>query len=287
MQEKARKSLTDQLVHNTVRVECRDETGSRSVGTAFFFGFLREEQRPVQALVTNKHVVEGTISGAFDLTLRRPDGSPDIGNHRRLQLSDFADQWIFHPDPEVDLCILPITPLFNAAREQGFDFAYSVFEKDLIPSAETLNALAAVEDVLMIGYPTGIWDSANNIPVVRKGITATPPRINYQGRREFMIDIACFPGSSGSPVILLNEGSFLDHIRSGMVIGNRLILLGILYAGPMFTANGEIVRVEIPTRVEQAARTGIPMNLGMVIRSESLLDFEQPLRRLLDQSSNT
>jgi len=98
--------------------------------------------------------------------------------------------------------------------------------------------------------------------------------------------MACFPGSSGSPVILLNEGSFLDHIRGGMVLGgSRLLLLGILYAGPQFTAEGDIVTIDIPTRAERAARIPVPMNLGMVIRSDRLLDFEEPLRRKLDQST--
>ena len=54
----------------------------------------------------------------------------------------------------------------------------------------------------MIGYPDGIWDSVNNLPVIRKGITATHPHISWNGKTEFLTDIASFPGSSGSPYFL-------------------------------------------------------------------------------------
>ena len=53
-----------------------------------------------------------------------------------------------------------------------------------------MSELSAIEEIIMIGYPVGIWDSANNMPIVRKGITATRPDIDYEGRKEFMIDAA-------------------------------------------------------------------------------------------------
>jgi hypothetical protein len=31
----------------------------------------------------------------------------------------------------------------------------------------------------MIGYPNGIWDAKNNLPVIRKGITATHANIPW------------------------------------------------------------------------------------------------------------
>jgi len=72
----------------------------------------------------------------------------------------------------------------------------------------------------MVGYPVGIWDSANNMPVIRRGITATHPGKDYEGKSEFMIDAACFPGSSGSPVFLFNLGSYPQK-AGGIVIGTR------------------------------------------------------------------
>jgi hypothetical protein len=37
----------------------------------------------------------------------------------------------------------------------------------LAPNEETLKGLDAVEEVLFIGYPYGIWDARNLLPIVR------------------------------------------------------------------------------------------------------------------------
>lgn len=56
-----------------------------------------------------------------------------------------------------------------------------------------LGELSAIEDIIMIGYPDGIWDSINNQPIIRRGITATQPKNNFNGKQEFLIDAACSP----------------------------------------------------------------------------------------------
>lgn len=87
-----------------------------------------------------------------------------------------------------------------------------------------------------------------------------------------MIDIAAFPGSSGSPVLIFNEGGYRDK-KGNMYWGNsRIILLGVLYAGPQATATGEIImtpNIQRPIAVSQ-----IPNNLGLVIKSERILELE-------------
>jgi len=47
----------------------------------------------------------------------------------------------------------------------------------------------------------------NNLPIVRKGITATTPYfLNYNGKREFLVDIAAFARfHSGSPIFVTRE----------------------------------------------------------------------------------
>jgi V8-like Glu-specific endopeptidase len=130
-----------------------------------------------------------------------------------------------------------------------------------------------MDDITMIGYPNGIWDETHNFPVFRKGITATNPRYDWNGNKEFLIDCACFPGSSGSPVLLLNMGGYFT--RMGMQLGSvRLKLLGILYAGLQPTAEDDIEVVEVPVVQKPVAVSQIPNNLGVVIKSEFLKDFD-------------
>src|SRR5690606_7831749 len=135
----------------------------------------------------------------------------------------------------------------------------------------------ALEDVLMIGYPNGIWDSVNNMPIFRKGTTATNPLIDYNGKKEIMIDIAAFPGSRGSPVLIFNEGGYRDKNGNMYVGASRVILLGILYAGPQATATGEIIMT--PNLQRPILLSQIPNNLGLIIKSERIIEMEELFKK--------
>jgi hypothetical protein len=77
-----------------------------------------------------------------------------------------------------------------------------------IPNDDEWKNYIPSEDILMIGYPNGLWDNVNCIPYFKKGMTATHPFINYKGNEEFVMDISVYPGSSGSPVFLLTENFY-------------------------------------------------------------------------------
>jgi hypothetical protein len=240
--------MTEHLLHCTVRIETLDADGHQSSGTGFFFRFPAAGNRIVPVIVTNKHVVRGQVRGFFHLTLAK-DGTPDYGRHQRVGVDNFAAKWVEHPDPNVDLAVCPIGPLFNQLARAGKRPFYVGIDKDVIPTADVLADLDAVEEIMMVGYPNGLWDCKNNLPIVRQGITGTPAFIDYNDRPEFLIDAACFPGSSGSPVFIVNQG--IVRRKSGTNIGSsRILFLGVLYAGPQVTATGRIVIQAAPTNVQ-------------------------------------
>jgi len=166
-----------------------------------------------------------------------------------------------------------MAPLLNLASQKGKQLFYRSFNASIIPSQDELDNLTAIEEIVMVGYPNAIWDDANNRPIVRRGITATDPALNYGGKREFMIDAACFPGSSGSPVLLFNQGTYVTP-DGNLAVGTRFKLLGVLYAGPVYTAEGKVSVETIPTQHRVSTTTAIPTNLGLVIRSELLKDLD-------------
>ncbi|ETA66613.1 hypothetical protein MettiDRAFT_0010 [Methanolobus tindarius DSM 2278] len=263
--------LTDLLVHSTVKIETICSDDSTYSGTGFFFQFSIDGQF-VPVIITNKHVIEDSIKGYIHLTKKDRSGKPIISQHERIEIDNFERFWIPHPDQNIDLCMLFI-------RELRLPDEYFIppVPDNLIPSSSEFDSLIAIEEITMIGYPIGLWDSVNNMPIVRRGITATHPRLNYEGKSEFLIDAACFPGSSGSPVFLLNIGSYSGE--SGIIIGTRIKLLGILYSGPQHGIIGEIC--ELPMKKTKVSYSSIPTNLGAVIKSTKLLDFKPFINRLL------
>jgi len=246
-----------------------------STGTGFFFSFCRHGDVSIPAIVTNKHVVKDAITSSFSLDIA--DDSGTLTDKRlSVRLDNSEHRWIKHPDDDVDLCVLPIAPLFSRC-ESGTRIFFKTFDASSIPTSQETESFSCIDEITMIGYPNGLWDFANNLPIVRRGITATPYKFDYVGKKEFLIDSACFPGSSGSPVLLYNEGAY--STVGTINLGGRLRLLGVMYAGPQMDMNGEIVLDNNPKVVTRGM-----INLGLVIKSERLLEFE-PLLAAQDHSN--
>jgi hypothetical protein len=263
-------TLSEQLTYSTVRIECNYRNGKKGTGTGYFFRFKdnKEAGTHIPVLITNKHVIINAGFVRLIFSKSNDKGEPLDSVQEAVCINDFDQHCQMHPDDDVDLCALALYPyIANTAN-----LFYIALDMSLIPSSEELADLTALEDIIMIGYPNGLWDSKNNKPILRKGITATHIAKDYCGKKEFMIDAACFPGSSGSPVFLLNEGAY-QH-RTGMRLGNRIKLLGTLYAGPQYLATGEIKVVEVPTINVPMAISMIPINLGLVIKSERIIELE-------------
>jgi hypothetical protein len=266
-------------MHATVRLECTGVSlnpsvpAPTSIGTGFFFNLFEKDKRAVLVIVTNKHVVRGMVSGFVELTTKRPDGNPDLQNHFRAELPNFSVGWIDHPDPAIDLTVFPCGPMLESLGTSGHNIYWISLDPQLIPTDKELEDLTPVEEVLIVGYPIGRWDQKNNSPIFRRGITATAPYLDFSGKQEFLIDAAIFPGSSGSPVLLFNQGAW--ELRSGgTTIGTRIRLLGINYAVMIYRSTGEMVVEQTPTEMRVVPQVPIPGNLGICVKASKILDFE-------------
>ncbi|WP_421551815.1 trypsin-like peptidase domain-containing protein [Pseudomonas yamanorum] len=266
--------IIEQLTHSTVRIETTLTNGQISSGTGFLMNFLQSNEHAFPVIITNKHVISNSAEGRFHFTLAKADGSPDIGNHKQFTYDNFESRWIKHSDPTVDLAAFLLAPLLNSSADAGSRLFYIPLQTNLIPSNTDRSEFSTMEDVIMIGYPSGIWDTVNNLPIIRKGITGTHCGTNWNGKTEFLTDIASFPGSSGSPVLIANRGSYINKLGTTVMGSNRIRLLGVHYAGFMHTASGEIKIVTAPTSNTPIALTNIPNNLGLAINSTRILELE-------------
>jgi hypothetical protein len=276
-------TLSEQLLFSTVRIEVRTKDGLSGTGTGFFFQFQVAEGQILPLIVTNKHVIEGSESGSFFLhESNTKDGKPaPSGRFFGVRFDNFEKKWIRHPKEDVDLCAMPFAPIGAQANAQGKNVFMISLGQDVIWTDESLSNLSAVEEVVMIGYPIGLWDEQNNLPIIRRGITATHPAIDFQGKSEGVVDIAAFPGSSGSPVLLLNESGIYHDKKRGNIVGHRSVFLGVLYAGPIWTSEGEVVIREIPTKKQVLAQIPIMVNLGYIVKAKEVLRLAQHVNDFL------
>ncbi len=264
----AQNDVTDLLMYTTARIEVQTASGSTCYGTGFSYTFERGPGRYFPCLVTNKHVVkDGTRAR---LTLHEADpANPETkvrNSFTQLQVVPCATLFVDHPDPTIDLCAMPITPLLDYTKNQGQPIYFRGFATSMLPSQADLDKLVAVEDLLMIGYPNALWDSVNNLPLFRRGISASHPAIDYEGKSQMMVDMACFPGSSGSPVVLYRPAAATGRDPKTPL----LYLLGVLFAGPVYTARGDIKVEDIPTGSVPIAVSRLMLHLGIVVKAREL-----------------
>jgi Trypsin-like peptidase domain len=268
-------SNSELLQHSTVRLECELDDNKISVGTGFYFAFQKTESSWDRlVIVTNKHVVKDSKNLTIYLTPFNNEKQPDYCANFSTTLNISETDWLFHPDDSIDLCILPFDKFHDDLVLTKGDFFIFAYSKEYLADKEKLESLSAIETITMIGYPNGIWDKSNNIPVTRQGITASHPKLNYNGKAEILIDCSCFPGSSGSPVLVFNPGGHTTK-EGHFDMRGRLVLLGVLYAGPQFQADGKIIVQPISTLPDIYSLTNIPLNLGYIIKSEKILDFDK------------
>ncbi|MCK9430452.1 MAG: serine protease [Candidatus Omnitrophica bacterium] len=234
----------EQVFFSTVRITRPNKTGTgASIGTGFLFrvSLNDKKNRGVVLLVSNRHVfADPSSSLILNFNRKKSDSlKPELGQVIPMKGDEFKDIYQGHPDPSVDLACINVSSI---------DFPENnVFFKSLFP--EMLSDFSEVDllpgvDVWFVGYPENRFDTVNNLPLLRRGYIASIPKIDFNSKKQFVIDAQVFPGSSGSPVFAALGGNFkligvvaetmirneqLQAIPTGTVLGVEQILgLGIV-----------------------------------------------------------
>lgn len=263
-------TIAEQLFFTTVRIDTITTNGIEGSGTGFFFSYKRAEQTFL-FIVTNKHVVMDMREGRLCF-LQGKNSLPTLGSGFRLGINDWIEAWFGHPSSDIDIAICPLAPLeTNIKNEYGVDLFYRCISNDMIPTSQQIAELDALEPVTFIGYPNGIWDSKNLLPVARKGVTASPIEVDFEGTPRFLIDASVFGGSSGSPVFILNHGSWADK-KDGMVIGSRFHFVGVISSVFVRKKWNEIVAIPIPTLNKHIFQNEEMIDLGIVLKARIVIE---------------
>ncbi len=250
--------------------ESNHTPGMVSSGTGFFYR-VDTKSGPIMMIATNKHVIDGLDVLRFHMPLTNSAGKRSFEPAEIVSVNAAFYPIFRHPDPSVDIAMVAAMPILESIAAKNKKPFFLSLSKDNFPPQWLTSKLSAFTNVIMIGFPNGLMDVANNLPISRRGILSTHYYANYNGAENFVVDIAAFGGSSGSPVFAYFEG--MAPTNDGWAIGQTsAYFIGILHSGPTLSAQGEVVPAPIPTS-RQVSKTSLMMHLGYCAKVSLLNDF--------------
>ena len=112
-----------------------------------------------------------------------------------------------------------------AGRTQ--ELGFSEVDSSKFPGKSILQAQPG-DDVLVIGYPRGLFDTFNKLPILKTGVLNTPIAMRFDGLDAFLLDFKYYPGSSGS--LIISKPSRLAYDKDGRLESNTVpqyLFLGV------------------------------------------------------------
>ncbi|MGZ8916138.1 MAG: S1 family peptidase [Methylobacter sp.] len=274
-------SIEHALARNTVHIAAGASQGQlTSTGTGFFYQITHPTSNLAKVVIlTNKHVVRNAAVVQFVLS-SAPSVADLDAQHQPKGRTDhpifcpLAGNLIAHPDPEIDLCAIDITIPYGQILQSGRQLRSMCIDSSWLPSQQDRDGLRDIEHVLVIGYPIGLWDEHNNMPIARRGSTATHPMAHYSGKRNFLVDVAAFQGSSGSPVFSYEAPMFRQPDGS-FTPGTKVNFIGVVWGVIERTVAGKLQAVEIPSALEQIPVLQASLNLAIALHSDAVRDLDE------------
>lgn len=211
-----------QLLYTTVPIYAHNSDKSLSTGTGFLFSVRESETESIPLLITNYHVLKDAMLGFVELHI----GEKGFPTDKTIRVQ--FDKSIIDGNKlgKLDLIAVPLAGTFNDFQNRNVEIFFRTVDQNMVPTKEQEDKLSAIENITFIGYPSGLYDEKNKISIIRQGITATPIWNDFKGEEVFLIDAGVFPGSSGSPVFIYNQGTY--PVKDGIALGSRLIFVGVL-----------------------------------------------------------
>ncbi len=135
--------------------------------------------------------------------------------------------WYKHRNDGVDVAAVHMKDALADLDRDGTPAFRASFSRANLVGVTEWGELDAIERVHFVGYPNGLYDDHNNLPIIRRGQSATHLQADYKDLPSFLIDASVFQGSSGSPVFVFERGAIA---RGGNPVwfGTDFGLIGVL-----------------------------------------------------------
>ena len=254
-------TIADEMIFSTVKITTKTMKGEK-IGTGFIYKY-EEDGKFWNFIITNRHVVDNAIEGKITFHKGEMNNGKNVLVEGEAIDLNFNSNSFFYNDSSIDVAIMNVSPIYDENKDKMYMIVVS---RVIIPNNDEIKMkISKIDELIFIGYPIGLWDSKNYIPIVRKGITSTPYHYDFEGEPIFLIDAAVFPGSSGSPVFVYRQGVDLDETTNNR-IGEKIYFLGILSSRLEVTEEGKVSLKDIPSTIEAYVNIKQPVNIGVVYK---------------------
>lgn len=187
----------DDRIAAVSQVRCFKEGQQKAVASSFFY---MDSDRLF--LITNRHVVIKEDKNYYpdEIRLRLHLTPNDIRQNDDFSLALYDTSgspiWLEHPSAGANIDVVAL-PLDGEHLRSRF-FIRPFGTRDLVPDNVEIGI---GEDILVIGYPLGFYDSIHNLPIIRNAILASVYPVPFSGYPMVLIDSRLHSGTSGSPVV--------------------------------------------------------------------------------------
>lgn len=138
-------SHSEKLLYTTVIISSNYENSQSGVGTGSLFSRKYGRDKNLPLVITNKHVVNGSVTSEFILHVANGIGASRApsGKYAAVEIGPYSD-WFGHPNDNIDLSGNPINPTLHQAAQSGDPIFSTNIGDDIIPFIDDIQDLNAV-----------------------------------------------------------------------------------------------------------------------------------------------
>ncbi len=270
---KTYKCFIEELMFLTVKIT----NSNGGEGTGFFYEINFDNNDKCRILVTNQHVINYNKNEEVVINFHMHQGKNNALANIKFRI---LAQWFFVDSKDICFCFVKainneIKNILNKSME------IVTISKDFIITDSEIEDLAPLDELVMVGYPAGLYNERYNLPIFRKGYIASNPAVDFNIQDIGIVDMPCFPGSSGSPIFTYSN-SFHISKNGQLKLFDSYKLLGILFASPLCDGDGIIHINNIPTKLIELTEINVIMHLGYYINGKVLLEIEDIVKHIIE-----
>lgn len=214
----------------TTPIEVEFSDGTLVQGSGFFYFEFGPDEKKEQGphwralahiyVVTAKHVIHPARLKkivTFNYALRQSNNDRVEWYRLQLNSAELGSRLHLCRNESVDIAAVEVTDKLNAETKKALSERAKILNFNGA-SAENFpgNSMVQVQpgdDIVVIGYPLGIFDTFNKLPTLKTGLLNTPIGLRFNGLDAFLIDFKYYQGSSGS--LIISKPTRLGFDKSG------------------------------------------------------------------------